>query len=88
MEVDDPEHTSLQVADWYVQTELAGGLASTKVTCNGNGQWCDVDYPNGITIRVSFDKVPDSLIALQVAPKSGPLRVYAYSCFQGQLSLR
>ncbi len=88
MEVDDPEHTSLQVADWYARTELGGALASPKVTCKGNGQWCDVDYPHGITIRVSFDKVPDSLMARQVAPKPGPLRVYAYSCFQGQLSLR
>jgi hypothetical protein len=88
MEVDDPEHTSLQVADWYARTELGGALASPKVTCKGDGRWCDVDYPNGITIRVSFYKVPDSLIARQVAPKLGPLRVYAYSCFQGQLSLR
>jgi len=87
MEVEKPEQTSLQVADWYVQTELAAKLASSKVTCIGDGEWCDVDYPNGITIRVSFSKVPDSLIARQIAPKPGPLRIYAYSCFQGQLRL-
>jgi hypothetical protein len=87
MEVDNPEQISLQVADWYARTELGGALARPKVTCKGDGRWCDVDYPSGIRIRVSFDKVPDSLIAVQVAPKPGPLRVYAYSCFQGQLSL-
>jgi hypothetical protein len=88
MEVDDPEGTSIQVADHYTKTELGRVLASLKVTCGGGGRWCDVDYPGGITIRVGFYKIPDSIIAVQVAPKSGPLREYTYSCFGRTLSLR
>jgi hypothetical protein len=39
-------------------------------------------YPQGITIRVDFSKVPFALIAVQVAQKAGPLRQNGYSCFR------
>jgi hypothetical protein len=89
MEVDDPEHISRQVADHYVQTELASPLSNPRVTCSvfGRSGSCDVSYPNGITIRVDFSKVPNTLIAVQVAPKPGPRREYKYSCFERQLRL-
>lgn len=87
MEVDDPERTSVQVADWHLQTELGLSFRSLKVSCKGQGRWCDVDYPNGITIRVAFYKIPDYLIAVQVAPTLGPLREYFYSCFGRNVNL-
>jgi hypothetical protein len=87
MEVDDPQYISRRVADHYAQTELGRTLGSLKVTCKGGGRWCDVDYPNDITIRVGFAKVPDSLIAVQVAPRLGPQREYTYSCFKRNLIL-
>jgi hypothetical protein len=88
MEVDNPQHVSAQTADHYARTVLREELSNLKVSCKDGGGLCDVDYPNGITIRVDFSKVPDSLVAVQVAPKKGPLREFTYSCFRGTLNLR
>lgn len=87
MEVDDPQNVSQKVAEHYARTELRQILSNPQVACNIDGSWCDVAYPNHVVIRVSFDKVPDFLIAQQVAPNPGPRREFAYSCFQGNLNL-
>jgi hypothetical protein len=58
----------------YVKTVLGLTLTGLKVVCKGEGRWCAVDYANGITIRVSFYKIPDALVVVQVAPKLGPQR--------------
>jgi hypothetical protein len=89
MEVDDPVSVSRQVADHYVQTELGFTLSNQRVACSlfGRSGFCDVFYPQGITIRVNFSKVPHALIAIQVAPKVGPQREYSYSCFKRKVNL-
>ncbi len=89
MEVDDPKAISGQVAEHYVQTELGSRLSNQRITCSASGRsgFCDVHFPQGITIRVNFSKVPYALIAVQVAPKVGPLREYSYSCFGRKVNL-
>jgi hypothetical protein len=89
MEVDDPKAISGQVADHYVQTELGSALKNQRVTCSVSGRsgFCDVNFPQGITIRVNFSKVPYALTAVQVAPKVGPQREYRYSCFGRKVNL-
>jgi hypothetical protein len=89
MEVDDPEHISRQVADHYIQTELGSALSNQRIACRlfGRSGFCDASYPKGITIRVNFSKVPYTLMAVQVAPKVGPLREYSYSCFGRKVNL-
>jgi hypothetical protein len=89
MEVDDPKAISGQVADHYVQTELGSALRNQRVTCSVSGRsgFCDVNFPQGITIRVNFSKVPYALTAVQVAPKVGPQREYSYSCFGRKVNL-
>jgi hypothetical protein len=89
MEVDDPKVISGQVADHYVQTELGSRLTNQRIVCTGSGRtgFCDVYFPNGITIRVSFTNVPYALRAVQVAPKVGLPRGYSYSCIGRKVSL-
>jgi hypothetical protein len=69
-------------------------LSSEKISCRGRKRgsqfgslFCDVDFPNGKTIRVSFVKIPKALIAVQVAPTLGPQREYSYNCFRRNVIL-
>ena len=82
LEVEEPETIARQVAAHYLRTELGLSLDPQKINSRGFGRtsWCDVFYPRGITIRVSFVKVPHILTAVQVAPKLGPKREYGYNC--------
>lgn len=90
MEVDDPENISRQVADHYMQTVLGSALSNRRIGCSvfGRRGFCDVYFPGGITIRVSFSKVPYALIANRVAPIVGPPREYSYRCGSTPATLR
>lgn len=86
MEVDDPQSIATQAADWYAQTELKLRQTVANVTCPDD-RGCDVSYSNGVTLHVSFEKVPDALVVLPVPPTLGPVRHYSYSCFHRHLNL-
>ena len=85
-EVDDPSRFSIAVAQHYAKTELNISAAGQIKKCEINSVFCDVQFSNGIVIRVNFTNIPDYFTATQVAPRSGAQREYRYTCFRGQIN--
>lgn len=75
----DPQSFSKVIAEHYVRTELGRDLRGNPTWCNPAGKLCQVDFPGGITVMVSFVKVPDHVIARERG-KDKPRREYAYEC--------
>ena len=75
----DRQSLSKVVAEHYVRTELGRELHGNPNWCSEGGKLCEVQFPDGIRIMVSFVGVPGYLIARQVA-KNAPRREYTYEC--------
>jgi len=79
-EEDETETISQQVAEHFVSTELGQQLKSQTIKCDNAAKWCEVNFPNGITINVSFADIPSRLVATQIKPNLGVSRGYEYLC--------
>jgi hypothetical protein len=78
-----PKHLAafaLNVATYYLQTELGASPPHTGTWCAPNGRLCEVYFagspsdPQTLSVMVSMVKMPEAVIAL--APTVGPRREY------------
>lgn len=71
---------AINVAEYYLHTELGISPPRTGVWCSSSGKMCEVYFnlppedPNNLTVMVSMVKMPEAVIAL--APTVGPRREY------------
>jgi hypothetical protein len=75
----DRQSFSKVIAEYYIRTELGLSLTAKSIWCGDDGKICEVTFPDGITVMVSFVKMPDYVIARQRGP-STPRREYQYYC--------
>lgn len=75
----DPQSFGKVVAEHHVRTVLGRNLRGNPTWCNPAGKLCQVDFPDGISVMVSFVKVPDYVIARERG-KDKPRREYTYEC--------
>jgi hypothetical protein len=77
------------VARRYLLDAHRRPLAPEGTWCAPDGKYCDVRFPGGITVRVSFARLPGLVIARRVfSSPPGPRLEYSYQCEAGKLLLR
>jgi hypothetical protein len=77
----DAESFSKVVADHYLRTEYPSLFGQAeKIWCRGDRKLCEVSYPSGVSVGVSFVSLPHFVIARRVPHPTGPRCEYEFHC--------